>query len=472
MTTVYFGGAEAPTLRNRLQAAGARAVSIGLLDLWPRIGEDGEFDVRAAIPEARVLLDMQGRAATRRDMTHPLASTYVETMLRIVYDNREAIDGVIEFDYEPWGYAGVQEGRDAFFDNMEPGKFLPVWHPEWEAFERLAEKYQRVAVSGDVLKNLSTSEARRLRKTALTSNVRIHGMTSAQDVATDLRLDSLSFASWIACTSRGETTLWERNRIKRYRGEEKDEVRRTKRALIEQAGVDPDDVADDDPQALTTLAISAWQAWGDHNARGRTGQPTAERHETSLQLGASTPVQPTKYRWNGEPPEGMSTLPLLAPEQSSNSEGFEVSTVQSSMRRCGTCSLAGLCPMEVGPEEDDDRCRIAIPVEIRDKSQLVAILRTMLELQGQRALFSKFAEDVEGGGASSDTSAELDRFMRMSQQMKEVLEEHDFLRITVEGKGAAGSGVLSQLFGAGVGSKAREIDPTDADSVVAEVLEG
>lgn len=472
MTTVYFGGAEAPTLRNRLLHAGARAVSVGLLDLWPRLAEEGAFDVAAALPDTRVLLDLQGGAATRRDVPHEVAAEYVETMLRLVYENREHIDGVVEFDYEPWGHEGVEEGRAAFFDNMEPGTFLPVWHPEWEEFESLVERYPRIAIPGDVLRDLSTSEARRIRKAALTSNVRLHGMTSAQEVTTDLRLDSIAFSSWIACTSRGETTLWERNRIRRYRGEDKDEVRTKKRHLIERVGVDPDAVMEDDPQALTTLAVSAWQEWGDHHERGRSDQPKTERHETSLQAAQETPVQPTRYRWNGEAPEGMSLLPLLAPEQSSNSEGYEVSTTAASMRRCGTCSLAGMCPMEVTDEDEDDRCRIAIPVEIRDKSQLVAILRTMLELQGQRALFSKFAEDVEGVGASAETSSELDRFMRMSQQMKEVLEEHDFLRITVEGKGSGAGGVLSQLFGSSVGEQARAIDPAEADEVIAEVLDG
>lgn len=472
MTTVYFGGAEAPTLRSRLLHAGARAVSVGLLDLWPRLGEEGAFVVPEKVPDTKVLLDLQGGAATRRELTHEQASLYVETMLRLVYDNRNEIDGVVEFDYEPWGHEGVEEGRAAFFDNLAPGLFLPVWHPEWEEFEALAERYPRIAIPGDTIKALSPSEARRIRKAVLTDNLRVHALgTSAQDEVTDLRVDSLSFSSWIACTSRGETTLWERNRIRRYRGEEKEEVRRDKRALIEQAGVDPDEVADDDPQALTTLAVSAWQHWGDHNARGRSGQPETERPSKDLQPAAPTPVQPTRYRWNGEAPEGMTTLPLLAPEKSEQGGGYEISTTQESMRRCGTCSLAGLCPMTADPDEDD-ACRIAIPVEIRDKSQLVATLRTMLEIQGQRALFSKFAEDVEGAGASSETSSELDRFMRMAQQMRDVLENRDFLRVTVEGNGKAAGGVLSQLFGKGVGQQARTIDPEAADEVIAEVLDG
>lgn len=462
----YFGGAEAPTHRSRLTHAGAQAVSVGLLDLWPRLSADGPWDVTEKFePHVDVLLDLQGQAAERRDMPDEDVMVYLNRVLPLVVQNAEHIDGVVEFDFGPWGASGVAEGREKLGAHLPLGVLIPVWHPDDETLDDLAADYRRVAIPKDVATAMDSVAIRRVRAIAASEDLSLHGLgVTDQKVAAALRLDSVSSSAWTATVSRGETTLWERNRIQRYRGEDKEEVRTTKRALIEDMGVDPDEVLADNPQALTTLAVCSWQAWASHNS-DRPSQLKSGHADKSLQPSTGPPAPPAPARWNGVLPEGMTLLPVLGTTPAETGEGLELTSTAGSMRTCDTCVLARMCPAYV----PGSACTLAIPVDIRDKSDLIAAMRNLLEMQFQRASFAKFAEDVMGEGASPETSREFDRFMDMTEKMKRTLENRDFMRVTVESSG--GAGVLSRLFGEEAGRVNRQMDAGTAEDIIAEVLD-
>jgi hypothetical protein len=136
----------------------------------------------------------------------------------------------------------------------------------------------------------------------------------------------------------------------------------------------------------------------------------------------------------------------------------------TSLRQCDSCSLAVLCPLF----DSGSSCRYAIPVEIRTRDQLLGILQSLLEMQGQRVAFGFFSEQLQGGYPDANLSAELDRFMRMTQSVKDIQDNRDFLKVTVEGR--AQSGVLRRLFGAERAETLRRVDSDRAEDAVRRTM--
>ena len=126
-----------------------------------------------------------------------------------------------------------------------------------------------------------------------------------------------------------------------------------------------------------------------------------------------------------------------------------------------SCYLVCNCPAH----NPGHSCAYNIPVEIRTKDQLNAAMRAMVEMQAQRVLFARFAEELDGQGTDQVVSGELERFFRVLKDMRDVSDTRDVLRFEMEAK--AGAGVLSRLFGADVGQAARAVSVTmDADDVI------
>ena len=74
-----------------------------------------------------------------------------------------------------------------------------------------------------------------------------------------------------------------------------------------------------------------------------------------------------------------------------------------------------------------------------------ALLNAIIEMQGQRVAFMRFAEEMNGGYADPNLSQEIDRLYKLVAQMQEMGSSKEFIRMTVERQGSAG--VLSSIFG-------------------------
>ena len=144
-------------------------------------------------------------------------------------------------------------------------------------------------------------------------------------------------------------------------------------------------------------------------------------------------------------------------------EDIDVPTVKSrsdSLRICDTCFLAAKCPMF----EENSTCAYDIPITIRTKDQAQALMDTLVEIQAQRVLFMKMAEDAEGGHADPILSGEMDRLMKMMDTKHKMEQEGFTLTVTAKQNGQAG--IVDKIFGnMGDTSKLRElesaVDPED-----------
>jgi hypothetical protein len=153
-----------------------------------------------------------------------------------------------------------------------------------------------------------------------------------------------------------------------------------------------------------------------------------------------------------------------------NPEETAVIKYQSNpLRQCDSCYLAARCPAF---REHSD-CGFKLPVEIRTKDQLQAILQAMLEMQASRVLFARFAEELEGQGLDPALSSEMDRLFSLVDKFKNISDTRDMMRIEVEARG--GAGVLSRLFGNKAGDVARQLpggglDQSMTDRFISDVI--
>ena len=90
-------------------------------------------------------------------------------------------------------------------------------------------------------------------------------------------------------------------------------------------------------------------------------------------------------------------------------------------------------------------CSFNLPIEVKTREQLKAMLTAIIEMQGQRVAFMRYAEEVNGGYADPNTSQEMDRLFKLVKTVKELEENREFVRITAERQSSGG--VLSAIFG-------------------------
>jgi hypothetical protein len=72
-------------------------------------------------------------------------------------------------------------------------------------------------------------------------------------------------------------------------------------------------------------------------------------------------------------------------------------------------------------------------------------MTAMIEMQGQRVAFMRFAEEMNGGYADPNVSQEVDRLFKLVKNVKELEESKEFIQITASR--ASSGGVLSAIFG-------------------------
>jgi hypothetical protein len=147
----------------------------------------------------------------------------------------------------------------------------------------------------------------------------------------------------------------------------------------------------------------------------------------------------------------MATLPVFGVTHKTivdNENGRDVikdvpiiTSSQVSLRQCDTCFVAANCPAF----KPQNACAFNLPVEVKTKDQLRALLNAIIEMQGARVAFARFSEELNGGYPDPNTGQEIDRLFKIVEQLKKLESNNEFVRMTVERQ--TSGGVLSNLFG-------------------------
>jgi hypothetical protein len=353
--------------------------------------------------------------------------------------------------------------------------FLPTWDAQDPTILRdFTENYDGVTLPDAVVDNPTAVRQARASINRLGQLAAITGRTKGLE-----RFDTLVSSAWWAVQKYGETQVWAGNRMVRMNAEDKRLKRERYASAVEELGCDPGKVIDDDPTETVKVSVLSWLALERHLALGRSQHPVLVTNPDPLGLPANVvPLTPGVAK--APPRTRHHMLPVMASMSTTvkqlDEHGKEIDVQQNtitvtpiSLRQCNTCALAIACPSH----SPGSSCSYEIPVEIQSKNQLTSVLRAVTEIQTQRVLMGRFAEEIQGE-PNPDLGKEMDRLFSMVEKWRAIEDNRDTVRMTLEARGheAASMGVLSRLFGSQVGQNAARLDTTiDSNDVIEEMRE-
>ena len=461
---LVFMGAEVPSHRILLTNMGVKHVSVNYYRLVKRgLPKTKDYLIQGRFPDdVKVYVDGGGHQINDLNMTERELQEYAENYQEWVGINAERISGATEIDAKALGPSWTNYHRTTMIENLGEDKLWVVWHPELghTALYGLAERYMNIALLGETLEDDTSLAARSRALLNEFPDLQFHGVACAKpDNLRQVALTTASSLSWLSPMMRGETIVWDGTRLVRYQKKQKDQARPRYKAIIERAGLDYDKIINDDSNEVTRLAI--WSYMQLENALDkRSGKKISDNSEFiddpgSAETGGALPDK--------RPSEGRKVLaerdvndrqilPVFGVKVKTvvekDEDGKDVikdvpilSSTSASLRQCDTCFVAANCPAF----KPANSCAFNLPVEIKTKEQLKGLLNTVIEMQGARVAFARYAEELNGGYPDPNTGQEIDRLFKLVGQMKELEENKEFIRITAERQ--TSGGVLSALFG-------------------------
>lgn len=285
------------------------------------------------------------------------------------------------------------------------------------------------------------------------------------------RYDFVVSSAWWSAQKHGETQLWDGDHFHRVNASKKLEFRNRHAQDIEALGVDIWDVLDDSPEAVAMLAIKSWMAYSDSMDKASVlslVKSEADNEDSDESQNADSGSQALDTVTQRE----RHVLPVMNLHEFTDEEtGATSSTISSasdSLKRCDNCHLADICP----EFQQGASCAFSLPVKITTRDQLVKVMQTVVEVQTQRIMQMRFAEELQGQEHDKQLGVEMDRLYNHIEKMRDIMDNRDSVSISIESRGEGGGGVLSRLFGANVGQNAQQLDrPMDTDDVVDAVVE-
>ena len=469
---IVYSGAEVGSNRTLLEGRQVTLMGVNYWGLRKRglpktkswlIGEHFNENTKVVIEPGAPQAD---KANLSRMELEAFAADYQEFLV----NNAERASAFIEFDSQVLGRSWVEKQR-SFFDN-DP-KLWVVWHEEYglPAFHEMCEKFENVALPHaeiESVTNLSTltRSAQRLHST------RFHALACAKpDNLRQIPFTTASTLSWISPMRRGETIIWDGSKLVRYPKKMKDQARRRYKMIVDKAGLDSTKFIEDDTLEATKVAVWSYQQLEEqmdkkspnfHIINGEGKKVTDNSDDPLLTglmefMGGASDNSDVEVRKESAPlvardPSEMTSLPVFSyqmktivdTDENGRDVLIDVPVIQSrstSLRQCDTCFVASNCPAF----KPQNACAFNLPVEVKTKDQLKALLTAMIEMQGQRVAFMRYSEEMNGGYADPNLSQEVDRLFDMVNKMKTLEENREFIRITAERQSSGG--VLSAIFG-------------------------
>lgn len=356
--------------------------------------------------------------------------------------------------------AFVEQQRKTAWSQVPPGKFQPVWQPQtgFAGLQKMVDTYLDIGLPGDIIE-IESKLASATRTYAKRNGTRFHAIGCAKpDNLRSVQAETASTLSWLSPMMHGETIVWDGTRLVRYPKKMKDQARSRYRHIYEKAGLDADKIIEDDPQEVCRLAVWSYDQFENRINAVNPHSDDSELYDNNewSEVGESGETTPAVYDKKGvemrklEPrnPDEIVNLPVFGfntkteiEEDGTIKDVTTVSSKSGSLRMCDTCFVAANCPAF----KPQSTCAFNLPVEVKTKDQLKSLINAIIEMQGQRVAFMRFAEEMNGGYADPNVSQEIDRLFKLIKTVKELDDSREFIRMTVERQGSAG--VLSSIFG-------------------------
>ena len=471
---IIFSGAEVGSNRTLLEGQKVELMGLNFWGLRKRglpktkrwlISEHFDSDVQVVIESGAAQADKAG--LSKEELTS-LAVEYQEFLV----DNSERATAFMEFDSLVLGQEWVAQQR-AFYEH-DP-KFWVVWHEEYglPALKSLCQNHQNVVIPNDEIESV-TSLSAVTRGYQRQFGTQFHALACAKpDNLRQVPFSTASTLSWLSPMRRGETIVWDGTKLNRYPKKMKSQARPRYKAIVEKAGLDY--LAFNQDSTLEATRVAVWsykklEASMDkktpdlHIIDGGKKDLVSDNSDTPLlsglgELGGYLSDNSDLDMRKKEPtelvqraPEEMQNLPVFGYKMKTVVETDEdgkdvlkdvpiISNPSTSLRQCDTCFVAANCPAF----KPSNSCAFNLPVEVKTKEQLKSLLTTIVEMQGQRVAFMRFAEEMNGGYADPNLSQEIDRLLKLVGNINEMDQNKEFIQITASRQSSGG--VLSAIFG-------------------------
>jgi len=458
MKLIYLG-AEVPSNRTLLESTSVDHVGVSFWRLQQRglpakgyllsnyFQENYLIHVHPGIPKGTILDSSE-------------LATFAAEYEDFIANNIDRLSTFNEINGEWVDSQFVETQRNTAWNQVPPGKFQPIWEPSSGLAElnSLVTKYLDIGIPGDALET-ETRLAMVTRTLVRQNGTRFHILGSAKpDNLRQVAADTASTMSWLSPMMNGETIVWDGTKLNRYPKRMKDQARSRYKNVYLKAGIDTAKVLEDDSQEVCRLAIWSYQQFenrinrvnndsNDELLYDNSGlEHTPDNAETPPPVYDNRGVQVRKLLPRDE--AEMGNLPVfgydidtVVEDDGTIKDQLVVNSQSTSLRSCDTCFVASNCPAF----KPQSVCAFKLPIEVKTKDQLKALINSIIEMQGQRVAFMRFAEEMSGGYADPNLSQEMDRLFKLIKTTKELDDSSSFIRMTVESKGSAG--VLSSIFG-------------------------
>jgi hypothetical protein len=459
MKIIYLG-AEVPSNRTLLETTTANHVGVSYWRLMKRglpkksdyllenyFGKDFYIYVHPGIPKGTRLdrLDLEVFAAEYEGF---------------IANNIDRLTAFTEINGEWVPEDFVDNQRKTAWSEVPPGKFQPVWNPQTglKGLKKLVDVYLDIAIPGEAIE-ANSQLASATRAHVIQDGTRFHALGSAKpDNLRQVKVESASTMSWMSPMLHGETIVWDGTRLVRYPKKMKEQARARYQSIYTKAGLDADKILEDDPQEVCKLAVWSYEQFemrintmnhsedDDLLSDNSEGSGVEQSGEMTPAVSDNKGVQMRKLEPRN--PDEIVNLPVFGYDVKTEVDEHgvikDIPVIQSqasSLRACDTCFVASNCPAF----KPQSTCAFNLPVEVKTKEQLKSLINAIIEMQGQRVAFMRFAEEMNGGYADPNVSQEIDRLFKLIKTTKELDDSREFIRMTVERQGSAG--VLSSIFG-------------------------
>ena len=388
----------------------------------------------------------------------------------------------------------IEAQRNSCWAEVPPSKFHPVWSSSTgiTGLQNLMSRYLDIGINGSDIEE-NNQLASFCRVAVREFGTRFHALNTAKpDNLRQVPVVSASTLSWLAPMLHGETIVWDGAQLVRYPKRMKDQARLRYKNIYEKAGIDYELIMEDDDKEVCKLAVWSYDQLEKRmsmiendpllyvNSDEQQGEENAENLPDIVGNRGSE-----MRKLEGRENEEIALLPGFASTvkefKERDLEGNEITVTRPmmssdavSMRKCDSCFISAKCPAF----KPGASCAYKIPVEIENKEQLEALSRSLVEMQTQRVLFMRFAEETSGGYADPNLSQEIDRLTKLVKATAELTDTASTFKMTIEAKNQ-GSGAISRIFGGGAqDQRAVESVPNtmlnsnQTDIAIAEIIEG
>ena len=475
MTRLVYLGAEVGSNRLILEAAGVGAVGVSFWRLVKRgLPKTKKYLLTEHFREGLYIHVYPG-IPKDAELSAEEFKTFAIQYRGFVLDNIERLSMVSEIDHAGYPKDKRQYDRDTFWKTSVPvEKLLVTWASSdgMPELELLSGRYRNVGIYGeDIDTNVVLAAA--TQRLVHRHGVAFHAIACAKpDNLRQVKVETASTLSWLSPMMHGETIVWDGNRIVRYPKSMKEQARPRYHHIYAKAGLDTDKILADDDKEVSRLALWSYMQLerrinmqntpflSDNNDEVTTAEMTETALDTVDNKGGSMRKVETRD------PEEMRALPVFgydtqlvtevdADGQATSQEVLVVRSQNSSLRVCNTCFLSSNCPAF----KPNNSCAYSLPIEVKTKEQLNGLINAVIEMQGQRIAFGRFAEELNGGYPDKNLSDEIERLFKILKTVND-LGDSSSLKVSIESRSTAG-GILQHLFG----PKAAVLSPTRAENL-------